>query len=461
MNHLVSPPRYIWLFFLTAVLIMLLSAIGQTAVTPQAQADAGQPAPNAANLFAEYDQIVVRAYYQDRQALNALAGWKEPWTVNLNDNYAVVEATAVEYDYLLAAGYELVIEYELTIALNHPADYLPGQIMGIPGYPCYRTVEETYATAEALAADYPHLAEWILIGSSWEKVNSGGMAGYDLMVLKLTNSAIPGPKPGVFIMAAVHAREYTTAELVTRFAEYLIANYGVDADVTWMLDHHEFHLMLQANPDGRKRAESGISWRKNANNNYCANTNFRGADLNRNFGFAWNICGGGGCSSGNACNDTYRGPSAASEPETYSIENYVRSVFPDQRDDPLDAPAPDDAMGIFMDIHSYSELVLWPWGFTPTPAPNAAALQTLGRKFAYFNGYYPTAAIGLYPTDGTTEDFGYGELGLAAFTFELGTAFFQSCSFFESNIIPGNMPALLYAGKVARTPYLTPAGRRR
>jgi uncharacterized repeat protein (TIGR01451 family) len=140
------------------------------------------------------------------------------------------------------------------------------------------------------------------------------------------------------------------------------------------------------------------------------------------------------------------------------IQNYVRSQFPDQRADPLTSPAPANATGVFLDIHSYSELVLWPWGFTSSLAPNAAALQTLGRRFAFFNGYWPEQAIGLYPTDGTTDDFAYGELGLAAYTFELGTSFFQDCAAFENTILPDNLPALLYAAKVARTPYLTPAG---
>jgi carboxypeptidase T len=136
----------------------------------------------------------------------------------------------------------------------------------------------------------------------------------------------------------------------------------------------------------------------------------------------------------------------------------MRDIFPDQRADPLTSPAPADATGIYLDIHSYSQLVLWPWGFTHTVAPNGLALQTLGRKFAYFNNYEPDQAIGLYPTDGTTDDFGYGELGVASYTFELGTAFFQSCSSFESTILPDNLEALLYAAKVVRTPYMTPAG---
>lgn len=111
-----------------------------------------------------------------------------------------------------------------------------------------------------------------------------------------------------------------------------------------------------------------------------------------------------------------------------------------------------------MDIHSSGQLVLWPWGFTNQASGNGTQLQTLGRKFAYFNNSLPEQAIGLYPTDGTTDDFAYGELGLAAYTFELGTQFFQSCSYFENNLIPWNIPALVYAAKAAQAPYRTPAG---
>jgi murein tripeptide amidase MpaA len=66
-------------------------------------------------------------------------------------------------------------------------------------------------------------------------------------------------------MAAIHAREYTTAELVTRYAEYLVTNYGVDPDVTWLLDNFEVHILPQANPDGRVIAEGGYYQRKNTN----------------------------------------------------------------------------------------------------------------------------------------------------------------------------------------------------
>jgi hypothetical protein len=413
-----------------------------------------ESAPAADSPVFDHELVVVRAYFDDRQQVADLASWKEPWLVNYEAGYLVIEVSPAEYDQLEAAGFRLEIDATLTAELNTPRQPLPGQGGGIPGYPCYRTVEETFTTAEDIVTNYPQLATWTDIGDSWEKTQDPN-DGYDLMVLRLTNSAVPGPKPKLFIMSSVHAREYTPAELNTRYAEYLIQNYGTDADATWLLDYHEVHLLLQANPDGRKQAETGLSWRKNTNNNFCTDTNNRGIDLNRNFEFQWGCCNG---SSSNQCSTTFRGPSPASEPEVQAIQSYVSSIFPDQREDPIGASAPVTATGVFMDIHSYSQLVLWPWGFTATPAPNGTALQTLGRKFAYFNNYYPEQAIGLYPTDGTTDDFAYGDLGLAAYTFELGTAFFQSCAYFENNIIPENMPALIYAAKAARTPYLTPAG---
>jgi len=329
-------------------------------------------------------------------------------------------------------------------------------IQAIPGYSCYETVEESFAAAQGFATGFPNLAQWLDVGDSWQKTQGSG--GYDMRVLKLTNSATGGTKPKLFVNSAIHAREYTTAPLVLEFARWLVNGYGTNADATWIMDHHEVHLMLQANPDGRKRAEGGLSWRKNTNTAYCgATSNSRGADLNRNFTFAWNSTGGQG-SSGTPCNETYRGPTAGSEPETQALQNYLRSLFPDRRGpNPGDA-APADTMGMHLDIHSYSQLVLWPWGNTSTPAPNGTALQTLGRRLAYFNNYTPQQSVGLYPTDGTSDGPSYGELGVAAFTIELGTSFFESCTSYNNTTKPRNLPALIYSAKVVRAPYQIPAG---
>lgn len=327
----------------------------------------------------------------------------------------------------------------------------------IPGYACYRTVEETFATMDQLAANYPALASIVDIGDSWKKVQDPAQ-GYDLRVLKLGNSAIVGTKPKMFAMTAIHAREYTTAELLTRYAEELLGGYGTNADATWLLDHFEFHFLLHANPDGRKRAEAGNSWRKNTNDTLCQG-NSAGIDLNRNYPVWWNYPNNG--SSTSACSDTYRGSAAASEPETRAVRDYLGSIFPDRRPgnpETVATAADMDTQGLFLDIHSYSRLVLWPWGHVTTPNGNAEQLATLGMRLAWFNNYEPQQAVGLYPTRGTTDDFAYGDLGVASYTIELGVAFFESCNSFETSTLPVNLQALRYAARTLHAPYVLPAG---
>lgn len=329
---------------------------------------------------------------------------------------------------------------------------------GIPGFSCYRTVEETFADMAQLAIDNPDLAEWIDIGDSWQLINNG--VGFDVNVIVITNENSRVPKSRLMIMAAMHAREYTTAELVTRFAEMLVTQYGTDADITWLLDHNEIHIVPQVNPDGRDIAEQpGTRFkRKNDDEAFCPQNGLetRGVDLNRN-----NIVlFGGSGSSGDSCSDVFRGPGGASEPETMNIQNYMDSIFPDARpgaNDDLNTPAPLDTPGMFISVHSFSELILFPWEGVTNDSGNHTQLRGLARKLAFFNDY--TACQDCLGTAaGTTPDYAYGELGLAALTYELGTNFAQDCGTFESEILPDNLNSLLFAAKSTRRPYQTPNG---
>lgn len=408
---------------------------------------------------------VVRVYFDGEDDIAYLNAHYDVWEEAVGSrDYITVHVTDAEIEAIAAQGYEYGIDQALTSSLAGPVplfghanlnedNSLNRTIDAIPGYACYRTVEETYSSLDQLADDNPTLATWTDVGDSYDKLTAGGPAGYDINVLKLTNSAIPGPKPPLMIISAIHAREYTTAETATRFAEHLVTNYGIDPDITWLLDYNEIHILPQANPDGRKIAEGGQLWRKNRNPSYgCANGDY-GVDLNRNSSFQW----GGSGSSGNTCNQTYRGPSPATEPEVQTIQNYATSIFADQRGPGINDAAPANTEGVFISIHSYSELVLYPWGWSNNPAPNNDGLATLGRKFGYYNGYEVCNDC-LYIADGTTDDFTYGELGVASYTFELGTSFFQDCNTFENTIFPDNLPALIYAAKAARLPYQTPSG---
>lgn len=413
-------------------------------------------AADTSQIEVSQEVSVYRVYYDNPEQIQQLMTFDLFEFNNLEEKYVLVAVTADEVKKIEEMGFKVAFDKEETANFSLLSMVSENQLNTIPGYSCYRTVEETYATAANIAAAYPNLATWTDVGNSWEK-SVGQSDGYDLFVLKLTNSAITGDKPKLFITGSIHAREYATAELATRFAEYLINNYNVDPDVTWLLDYHEIHLMLHMNPDGRKEAEAGLSWRKNTNENYCGVTSTsRGADLNRNFSFYWNYCSG--CSSGSPCDATYRGPSAASEPEVNAVQAYMRSIFPDQRDTPLSAASPTNATGMYIDLHSYGNLVLWPWGMVTSAAPNGSALQTLGRKFAFFNNFTPQRSSQLYTTDGDSSDFAYGELGIGSYAFEMGTAFFESCTSFQNTIVPNNLPVLLYAAKVSRTPFMTPLG---
>ncbi len=329
---------------------------------------------------------------------------------------------------------------------------------GIPGFSCYRTVAETFADLSDLAANNPDLAEFMDIGDSWQKINNG--AGFDVNVIVITNRNSSFPKSRFMIMAAMHAREYTTAELITRFAEMLVGQYGIDPEITWLLDHNEIHIVPQVNPDGRDIAEQPATRfkRKNDDELFCPQNGLeaRGVDLNRNNEVLFGLGG----SSGDPCNDIFRGPSGASEPETQNIQNYLDSIFPDVRpgpNDDLNMPAPADSPGLFISVHSFSELILFPWEAVSDNSGNHAALRGLSRKLAFFNDY--TACQDCLGTAaGTTPDYAYGELGVAALTYELGTSFAQACSTFENTILPDNLASLLAAAKSARRPYQEPNG---
>ena len=414
------------------------------------------PAPGA-----PAGQFVVRIYYDHPEEIGRLAEFDVFEYNNVKEQYVLAAVDAQGYDRLQALGFRVQIDPQETANFTRPSLALPDQADGIPGYTCYRTVEETYATAAAIVTAHPGLAAWIDAGDSWEKtaVTSPDTPGYDMMVLKLTNSAISGPKPKLFITSSIHAREYAPAELMTRFAEHLVNNYGIDADVTWLLDWHEIHLMLQANPDGRKKAETGLSWRKNTNQAYCgATSNSRGADLNRNFAFYWGTC------------PVWLFQRRPVQPDLPRSQRGVRAGDPGCSDlhetpsSPTSAPSRSTPLRQTTRPASTSISTVsasWcsgPGGSRRRPRPTAPPCRRWGASSLSSTTTRRSSRSASMPTDGTTHDFAYGDLGVAAYTFEIGTKFFESCTDFESTIIPDNMPALLYAAKVVRTPYQTPAG---
>lgn len=175
--------------------------------------------------------------------------------------------------------------------------------------------------------------------------------------------------------------------------------------------------------------------------------------MNRNGNFQWNSGG----SSGNPCDVTYMGPSPASEPEVQTYTNYLTRLFLNPPDSDVSRGASGERTGLVISLHSYGDLVLFPWGWTTELPPDFAGLRTLGRKFGFFNGYQVLPAVELYVTSGGEIDWAYGVLGVPAYVFELGNLFFQDCATFTDTILQVNLPALTFAFKAARRPYLAPS----
>jgi murein tripeptide amidase MpaA len=208
------------------------------------------------------------------------------------------------------------------------------------------------------------------IGNSYLKTKKAS-TGYDIWVLKITGSAsngVPAASKGVFfLMTGIHAREYAPPELASRWVESLINGYETDADITAMLNYTEIHLVLQSNPDGREVAETNpAAWRRknvNPGSGRCPKSS-QGVDLNRNFPFRWGLSSG---SSSSECSETYRGKNAASEPEVKAIIQYADSIFPvaQRKAKPTTQQAvayPETTTkGVFLDIHSFGDVILTPW----------------------------------------------------------------------------------------------------
>jgi len=365
--------------------------------------------------------------------------------------------TPKQIDELRNSGWKVRMDTQLTAELPHlntHETFLGG----------YRTVEETFTFLNQKATQYPNLAQVFTYGQSWAKVQNPAN-GYNLTAIRLTSDKIRTPKPIFFLQAGIHARELVPPEIATRFIDYLLANYGTDADATWLLDENQIIVIPIVNPDGRKIAEGSVSKRKNVNNTSgnCSNISF-GIDLNRNFSYLWGTVN---LPTEPPCGETFPGLSAASEPEARAIETLLSSIYPDQRAPGQNSPAPHDATGIYLDMHSTGNLILYPWGQDTTPPPNIQ-LRTIAQKMAAYNGYDPIQSIELYPTSGTAREFAYGELGVAGLAMEIGLGsgtcggFMPAYSCLDGGTNGGfwlrNRPVLIYLAKLARTPYLTSEG---
>lgn len=114
-------------------------------------------------------------------------------------------------------------------------------------------------------------------------------------------------------------------------------------------------------------------------------SNCIGTDANRNFDTHWMVNGG---ASDNPCADTYAGPKAHSEPEVKGVADFLQ--------------ANKEKFNIALAFHSYSQLVLAPFGHTNDKKPdNIADLMQVAKAYADAIKALPNKTVYHY---GTTPD---------------------------------------------------------
>ena len=260
-----------------------------------------------------------------------------------------------------------------------------------------------------LADARPDIAELKQIGRSVE--------GRAILVLRIGERRAD-TSPKILFMGCHHAREWVAVEVPFLLAKELVERAD-DPRIAGWLFKAEIWVAPMVNPDGHEhsRVEQRL-WRKNRRANVDGSI---GVDPNRNYGYMWgtlNIP----TSSQVPSDETYVGPRAFSEPETQAVRDLV---------------ACERFAGVIT-YHSYSQLILYPWGYTERPVPDERDLERMvdlgGAMQSLIQGvhgvvYTPQQSSELYPTAGDTTDWTYGIYGIPSFTIELRPRTFEEGGF--------------------------------
>ncbi|MGH3730597.1 MAG: M14 family zinc carboxypeptidase [Micromonosporaceae bacterium] len=270
----------------------------------------------------------------------------------------------------------------------------------------YHNYAELNTVVNTVIANHPSLARKQVIGTSYQ--------GRDIIAVKISdNVATDESEPEVLFTHNQHAREHLTVEMAIYLLNEFTGKYASDSRIRSLVDSREIWIVPTMNPDGAEydvATGSYRSWRKNRQPN--SGSSAIGTDLNRNWDYQWGCCGG---SSGSPSSETYRGAAPESAPEVKVVANFVRSR--------VVGGVQQIKTGI--DFHTYSELVLWPYGYTYNDtapgmtAEDANVFRTLGQNMAGTNGYTPEQSSDLYITDGSIDDYLWGAHKVFGYTFEM------------------------------------------
>uniref|UniRef100_A0A2K6BIM7 Carboxypeptidase A5 n=1 Tax=Macaca nemestrina TaxID=9545 RepID=A0A2K6BIM7_MACNE len=264
-------------------------------------------------------------------------------------------------------------------------------------YSSYHTLEEIYSWIDNFVTEHSDIVSKIQIGNSFENRS--------ILVLKFSTGG--SRHPAIWIDTGIHSREWITHATGIWTANKIVSDYGKDRVLTDILKAMDIFIELVTNPDGFAFTHSMVR--------APGKDGRRGSrHLCRTWGF--DSLGGfillpGNGSNSNPCSETYHGPSPQSEPEVAAIVNFIT------------------AHGNFkalISIHSYSQMLMYPYGRSLEPVSNQRELYDLAKDavealykvhgIEYFFGSISTT---LYVASGITVDWAYDSGIKYAFSFEL------------------------------------------
>ncbi|KAM9378693.1 carboxypeptidase B [Phaethornis superciliosus] len=264
-------------------------------------------------------------------------------------------------------------------------------------YEKYNNWETIAAWTADIAAQNPDLVSRSVIGQTYE--------GRSIYLLKLGKS---GPnKKAIFLDCGFHAREWISPAFCQWFVKEAVESYGKDTATTKLLNRLDFYVLPVVNIDGYVYTwTNDRMWRKTRSKN--PESRCIGTDPNRNLNAGWCSIG----ASKNPCDPTYCGTAPESEKEIKALTAFIRKNL--------------STIKAYLTIHSYSQLLLFPYSYTyKLPADYdelnslaGAASKELASLYKTKYKYGPGAET-IYPAAGGSDDWAYDQGIKYSFTFEL------------------------------------------
>ena len=287
-----------------------------------------------------------------------------------------------------------------------PRNFKPGSMGG------YYTYTEMLAVLDSMAAKFPKLITVKQLVSN-TLTTAQGRPLYYVKISDHPNQDENEPK--ILYTALHHAREPESLSQLIFYMWYLLEGYNKDPFVKSLVDSTEMFFIPCVNPDGyiynqTTNPNGGGLWRKNRRVN---GDGTYGVDLNRNYGYKWGYDNIG--SSNYPGDDTYRGPSAFSEPETQMLRDFC-NIHP---------------FYFALNNHTYSNVLIYPFGYkanTYAPAPDSLIFRQDATRLAQCNNFLIGSAIQTvgYTANGDSDDWMYAEQStkskIYALTPETGSA---------------------------------------